>query len=158
MDASATISSTPGSGGTYNYTLTLSDLSDSSVSIDSFWFAWVPGSFYLDAAPTGISGGNGWTGTAVGFGAGHESIQFVGGTAIAAGSSDTLTFTSTDTPAQMAAEVGGLQSVAYPGAIDASSPSETIAVTSVPEPSVVNLVVLGAFALGARVLGKKRIV
>ena len=56
----------------------------------------------------------------------------------------------------MTAEVGPVHSVAYSGAID-NSPGENIGVQTVPEPSVVSLVVLGAGAVGAR-LFRKRVV
>jgi hypothetical protein len=129
-----------GTSGTYLYTLTLSALTGSA-PIESYWFAWTPGNFFLQSTPTSISGNNGWTGTGD-----SGSIKFMGGTAITPGNTVTFNFDSTITPSQMNADVGPPDSVVYPGAINfsGSSPNETIGVQSVPEPSVTALLALGA--------------
>ncbi len=127
--ASSTITSTAGAAGAYNYTLTLTALSGSA-PIESFWFAWTPGNFFLQSTPTSITGDNGWTG------AGDSgSIQFSGGTPITAGNTVTFTFVSTITPSEMTADVGTASSVVYPGAINFSgtSPNETIGVQTVTQ-------------------------
>jgi hypothetical protein len=142
--ASSTIFGTEvGTSGEYDYTLTLTALTGSE-PIESFWFAWTPGNFYLQSSPTDITGNDGWTGSADG-----DSIQFKEGTAITAGNTVTLGFQSTITPAQMTSDVGPGDSVAYPGAINfsGSSPNETIGVTTIPEPPVTALSLLGAIAL-----------
>src|SRR5271154_6126393 len=50
------------SSGDYDYTITLMNTS-SSVSIDGFWYAWVPGEFYLPADPNSATAPAGWTAT-----------------------------------------------------------------------------------------------
>ena len=149
--ASSTISGTPDPvvSGEYDYTLTLTAL-PGSIPIESFWFAWTPGHFYLGSAPTSISGGGGRTGTAS-----STSIQFVDGTPISAGNSETFQFDNTDTPSQMATEVGPAHSVAYSGGIF-STPSETIGVQAVPEPSVLSLLTVSAAGFGVRMFRKKK--
>jgi len=154
--ADSTISGTEiGTSGTYDYTLTLTALTGSA-PIQSYWFAWTPGHFFLQSAPTSISGNDGWTGTDDNT-ANGDSIQFVGGTAITAGNTVTFNFDSTITPSQMNTDVGPPSSVAYPGAINfsGSSPNETIGVESVPEPSVTVLFALGAAVLGYGVWRKR---
>src|SRR5208337_4336012 len=113
--ADSTIAGTEiGTSGTYDYTLTLTALTGSA-PIQSYWFAWTPGHFFLQSAPTSISGNNGWTGT-------DDNTA-------------TFNFDSTITPSQMNTDVGPPSSVVYPGAINfsGSSPNETIGVESVPE-------------------------
>ncbi|HEY3855061.1 MAG TPA: hypothetical protein VGO67_11750 [Verrucomicrobiae bacterium] len=120
-----------GTSGTYNYTLTLTALNNSA-PIESFWFAWTPGNFFLQSTPTSISGDNGWTGVGD-----TGSIKFTGGTPITAGNTVTFMFQSTVTPDQMTADVGANSSVVYPGAINFSgtSPNETIGVQTVTPPA-----------------------
>ena len=134
--ASSTISGTEiGATGTYDYTLTLTALTNSA-PIESFWFAWTPGNFFLQSTPSDITGDNGWVG------AGDSgSIQFTGGTPIAAGNTVTFTFQSTITPDQMAADVGTNSSVVYPGAINFSgtAPNETIGVQTLTPPAPTNV-------------------
>jgi len=148
--ASSTISGVqdPVVSGEYDYTITLT-AQTGSVPIDSFWFAWTPGHDYLGSAPTSITGGDGWTGSAS-----STSIQFVDGTPITAGSSETFHFDNMDTPSQMATEVGPAHSVAYAGGIF-STPSETIGVQAVPEPSVLSLLTVSAVGFGARLFRRK---
>ncbi|MGA2557911.1 MAG: PEP-CTERM sorting domain-containing protein [Verrucomicrobiota bacterium] len=150
--ADSTIAGTEiGTSGTYDYTLTLTAL-PGSAPIQSYWFAWTPGHFFLQSTPTSITGNDGWTGTGNG-----GSIEFVGGTAITPGNTVTFNFDSTITPSQMNTDVGPPSSVVYPGAINFSgtSPNETIGVESVPEPSVTVLFALGAAVLGYGVWRKR---
>ncbi|HEX3988863.1 MAG TPA: hypothetical protein VHZ30_05480 [Verrucomicrobiae bacterium] len=144
--ASSTISGTEiGTSGTYNYTLTLTALAGSA-PIESFWFAWIPGHFFLQSTPSSITSDNGWTG------AGDSgSIQFTGGTPITAGNTVTFTFQSTITPDEMTADVGTASSVVYPGAITFSgtSPNETIGVLTVTVPPPPAALMLGITATSA---------
>ena len=148
--ASSSISGVPDPvvNGEYDYTLTLTAL-PGSVPIDSYWFAWTPGNFFLGSTPTSISGGDGWTGSAL-----STSIRFADGTPISSGNTETFHFINTDTPALMANEVGPAHSVAYAGQFSGSS--ETIGVQSVPEPSVLSLLTVSAVGFGARMFRKKR--
>jgi hypothetical protein len=141
--ASSTIEGTEiGSSGDYDYTLTLTALPGSE-PIESYWFAWTPGNFYLQSTPTSVTGNDGWSGNPDG-----GSIQFTG-TAITPGNTVTLGFQSTVTPAQMTSDVGPGNSVVYPGTINfsGSSPNETVGVATVPEPPVTALFALGAIGL-----------
>jgi hypothetical protein len=138
IQASATLTGVAGTGNTYDYTLVLSDAATATTSIEGFWYAWIPGHFFLPSAPSSASGGtSGWTATPDG-----DSIQFQGnaGDAIAPGSSATFTFVTADSPTVLAGTSGGFpigDSVAYPGTINFSggSPNQEFAVQSVPEPS-----------------------
>ncbi len=134
--ASSTITGTQiGTNGTYNYTLTLTALTNSA-PIESFWFAWTPGNFFLQSTPAAIAGDNGWTGVGD-----SGSIQFTGGTPLTAGNTVTFTFVSTITPDEMAADVGTNSSVVYPGAINFSgtSPNETIGVQTIAAAAPTNV-------------------
>jgi hypothetical protein len=149
--ASGTLVGVSAGGGLYDYTLTLSDSASATTSIEGFWYAWIPGHFFLPTAPTSPSGGvSGWSATVVN--GGGSSIQFQGnaGDAIAPGQTDTFTFVSTDSPATLAGSSGGFpigDSVAYPGTINfsGSSPNEEFVVMSViPEPSSLGLMIAGS--------------
>jgi hypothetical protein len=151
LASSAIFGSEIGTSGEYDYTLTLTALPGSE-PIESYWFAWVPGHFYLQSNPTDITANDGWKGTAD-----NGSIQFTEGAAITAGNTVTFGFESTITPSQMTADVGSASSVAYPGGINfsGSSPNETIGVTTVPEPSVALLSALGGVAMAFGAWGKR---
>jgi hypothetical protein len=165
IQASATLVGVPGAGNTYDYTLTLSDAPTATTSIEGFWYAWIPGFFFLPTAPTSPSGdGSGWTASDFNAG-GHSSIQFQGnaGNAIAPGYSASFTFVSTDSPATLAGMSQGYpigDSVAYPGTINfsGSSPNETFVVMSiVPEPSTVGLLIAGSIGWLAAARRKVRV-
>jgi hypothetical protein len=157
---SATLSGTPGTGSTYDYILTLNNASTASTSIEGFWYAWIPGHFFLPSSPSSASGGSsGWTATPDG-----DSIQFQGnaGDAIAPGGSATFTFVTTDSPAALAGTSGGFpigDSVAYPGTINFSgaSPNVEFAVQSVPEPASLALCsgALCCLAAGRRMIRQR---
>jgi hypothetical protein len=155
--ANATLVGVPGAGGTYDYTLTLSDGAGATSSIESLWYAWIPGHFFLPTTPSSASGASsGWTASVVG-----GSIQFQGnaGNAIAPGQSASFTFVTTDSPATLAGNSQGFpigESVAYAGAVDASSPSDQFAVASVvPEPS--SLALLAAGSVGLLAAGRRKL-
>lgn len=145
--ASGTLSGVPGAGNTYDYTLILNNAASATTPIEGFWYAWIPGFFFLPTTPSSASGGaSGWSATLFG-----NSIQYQGtaGDAIAPGGSATFTFVSADTPATLAGTSSGFpigDSVAYPGTINfsASAPNEEFTVQSVPEPSPRGLIALGA--------------
>ena len=147
INPSGTLSGVAGAGNTFNYTLTLSNGVAATTAIEGFWYAWIPGHFFLPTVPTSPSGGSsGWTATVS-----SGSIQFQGnaGNAIAPGGKATFTFVSTDTPATLAGTSGGFpigDSVAYPGTINgsSSSPNALFAVQSVPEPSLYSLLACGS--------------
>ncbi|HZM03322.1 MAG TPA: PEP-CTERM sorting domain-containing protein [Candidatus Saccharimonadales bacterium] len=147
INASATLTDVPGAGGTFTYTLTLNNASSATTPIQGFWYAWIPGHFFLPTVPSSASGGlSGWSATVS---SGSIMYQGTAANAIAPGQSDSFTFVSTDTPSTLAGSSGGFpigDSVAYPGTINFSSasPNEQFTVQSVPEPSSLSLLVVGS--------------
>jgi hypothetical protein len=136
-------------GVNYDYTLTLNNTG--SVALESLWYAWIPGFFFLPSTPSSASGTangatSGWTASIV-----SKSIQFQGNSsnAIQPGQSATFTFVSTDSPATLAGNSSGHpigDSFAYVGTVDASAGVNFI-VQSVPEPSSFGLLVTGSLGL-----------
>jgi hypothetical protein len=140
--ASGTVSGAQ-SGSVYDYTVTLMNTS-SSVSIDGFWYAWVPGAFYLPAAPNSASAPAGWTATKV-----ANSIQFSGGT-LAAGASITFNFVANFAPSALTGTAG--YSYVYHTGLDSGPPDSGAflnvqTVSPVPEPSSIGLLAVGALGL-----------
>jgi hypothetical protein len=146
------------SGGTYDYTVTLTNLgSVSDSSINTFWYAWIPGQNYLPVTPTNIASPVGWVSTVTHAGASDGyAIQWhtstTGTDALAPGASFQFTFDMTNTPASLAGNsvfytntpVG--TSFVYSGA-PLSGFSEQFVVQSVPEPTSVALIALGLLAI-----------
>jgi len=148
--ASGQVSGVAAGAGSYNYTLTVSEGSGTTTPIASFWYAWIPGQFFLPSDPTSAAGPTGWTASIV-----ANSIQFQStsaGTDIAPGSFMTFSYSATFSPAQLAAAANSGESVAYAGTVDASSPSEQFTVQAVPEPATPVLLLAGFAAswLGMR--------
>jgi hypothetical protein len=138
--------------GPFNYSLTVSNSGSATSPIGSFWYAWIPGQFYLPTVPSSAHAPAGWTDSIVG-----DSIQFIASSSanyIAPGSSlGGFGFTSTDTPAA----IGG-NAPAYPGTPVGTTvayaaglfslPSETFVFTSVvPEPSAMSLLLAGSLGV-----------
>jgi hypothetical protein len=75
-----------------------------------------------------------------------NSIQYSSGSAatdIAPGTSASFSFVASFSPAQLAAAPDSGLTVAYAGAVDASTPNETFTVTEgVPEPSTTSLLAI----------------
>ena len=132
-------------------------------SINTFWYAWIPGQNYLPVTPTNIASPAGWTfsvthggpsdGYAIQW---HTSIN--GTDALAPGASFQFTFDMTNAPASLAGNsvfytntpVG--TSFVYSGQ-PFSIDSEQFVVHSVPEPSSATLIALGFLViLGIRPL------
>jgi len=140
--ASGTVSGVQ-SGSVYDYTITLQNTS-STVSIDGFWYAWVPGEFYLPADPNSATAPAGWTASVV-----ANSIQFAGGT-LAPGASINFNYVATFAPSTLTGTAGF--SYVYHTGLD-SSPSDSGSfvnvqtVTPVPEPSSVGLFAVGSLGL-----------
>ncbi len=152
--ASGQLSATPGGGGTWDYTMVISDSASATSPIGSFWYAWIPGQFYLPTAPSSVQVPTGWSDAIVT--AGASSIQFSASSSaydINPGSSLTFGFVSTDTPTTLAGNAVPTYPTTPIGTTVAyatgffTTPSETFVVQSVPEPSSLALVLAGAFGL-----------
>ena len=166
--ASGVISDTPGTG-VYDYTIALTNSSQSGSAIGSFWYAWVPGADYLSSYPISVTAPAGWTATVTGGGAGDGyGIQFVANSSsndIQPGSSLSFSFMSTDPPStvegdsQIYSGVPVGTSAVYPGApvndggtpfvVSATVTLASIAVTpassSVPNGATDPLTAIGTF-------------
>jgi hypothetical protein len=146
--ASGEVSGVQSSPGVYHYTLTISESSATTTPIESLWYGWVPGGFFLPSTPTSASGPTGWSASIV-----ANSIQFSSGslaTDIAPGTSQTFDYFANFSPEQLAAAPNSGLTVAYAGAVDASTPNETFTVQGVPEPSTPAVFMLGIIGLGLR--------
>jgi hypothetical protein len=101
--ASATINGVSAGNGTFNYTVSLTDTG--TTSIGTYWFAWIPGQDYLDTPPTNIVAPAGWSDVITNGGAGDGyAIRFIAGpgSELTTGNALNFSFTSTETPAQLA--------------------------------------------------------
>jgi len=163
--ATGTISATPAGGGSFDYTITLHNSASSTASIESFWYSWIPGQFYLPSAPTSTAFPLplGWSAGAVTVAPNQSSIQFSTSLAIyalAPGSSYSFTYASMDSPAT---EFGNSPafpstpvgtSVVYQGGF-LSAVSDTFVVQPAPEPATLALLGVGSLGLLAVVRRRK---
>jgi hypothetical protein len=108
VSASATLDWTANGPNQYNYTITLTDTGSSTVG--TFWFSWIPGQDYMNADPTSIGSPAGWSETVTTRGYPGGTGYAIEWTANSSASylqsgatSSSFTFTSTETPAEMAA-------------------------------------------------------
>jgi hypothetical protein len=160
--ASGQLSAVAGGGGTWDYTLVISDSASATSPIGSLWYAWVPGQFYLPTPPSSVMAPVGWIASVFNSG-GASSIQFMASSSlydINPGSSLTFSFVSTDSPATLAGNAAPTYpttpigtTVAYAAGFF-SSPEQTFVVNSVPEPSTLALAMAGS--LGLWIAGKRR--
>jgi len=106
VSATGTIAETATSVSFNTYALTLQNTSTAGNTLETFWFAWVPGQDYLDTDPLSVITPTGWTDTITGGGGSDGyAIQFstsISGDAVAVGSTlSGFGFTSTDSFAQI---------------------------------------------------------
>lgn len=155
----ATLTDVPGTGGVFDYTLTLHNTG--SEAVESLWVGWIPGVFDINS-PTSLGNNLGWTSNPD-----SASIQYGGtsGTAIASGGTGVFTFDSTSTPAQFMSHAAG-DSTAYGvnaangqlsftlSGADTETFNPTVVVT--PEPSTFGLVVISSLGLLGTLLRKSR--
>lgn len=131
--------------GPYLYTLTFSNAPSATSPIGSVWYAWIPGHFYLPGQPISVAAPAGWTANASG-----HSVQWSANSAaydIGPGQSlSGFSYRANFTPAQLAAAPNSGLSDAYAGALQ-SDLGRYFTVQSVPEPSTVTLLILGATGL-----------
>lgn len=158
LDVSATLSSTPDAGH-FDYAITVTNSAASTDSLETFWFAWMPGKDFLPTAPLSVTPPAGWTDIVTNMGAGDGfAIQFKTSTdPLAPGKSLGFAFTSNDSPAMIAGNSPFFPgtpvetSTVYEGQ-PFSGDSARFSVTSVPEPSSL---ALGAFGLLAACGGRR---
>lgn len=106
-NATATLASTQISPGVFQYTVTLTDTGTTPIS--TFWFAWddVPDQDFMSQIPSNVTGPAGWfdiVTTHVYPGGTGYGIEWRAGASLNPGdTTSAFTFTSTETPAQMAA-------------------------------------------------------
>ena len=158
--ATATYTATQATPGVYTYALTLNNTG--TTNIGTFWFSWVPGAGFLTPVPSAYTSPAGWTYTATNAGAGIRWVTTTN--LLAAGSSlSGFSFTSTETPDQLAAPrtVGaftqpGAVSYVYEGAPLTTASYQFVAtpaaVAVTPEPGTLVLMLTGlsGIAVAAR--------
>jgi PEP-CTERM motif-containing protein len=161
LNVSGVFSSKP-DGANFDYTITLSNLSSSTVSLETFWFGWVPGQNYLATKPISETTPSGWTVDLISHGTPPPpdgyAIRFVTTTApLMPGQSLSFGFVSADTPAEIAgnslfhANPPAGTSTVYQGGPFSGASAQFVVLQSVPEPSTLTLGiigVLGSFAAG----------
>jgi hypothetical protein len=102
---SSNISSTSLGAGEFQYTINLTNTSTDSSPIGTFWFAWVPGSDFMQVKPTSPTEPSGWAANPTGSNNGSDgnAIQWVAGAgdALTPGQTGHFTFDSTETLAQL---------------------------------------------------------
>ena len=143
-------------GGSYNYSMVVSNASSASSPIGSFWFGWIPGENYLLNQLSSVGLPTGWSDNPQG-GPGAYSMQFTALSSadyIAPGSSETFTFTSADSPTVLASDTVNYSddnplttTVAYPAGLFSSGGDTFSFAVSVPEPSTWALAALGGLFL-----------
>jgi hypothetical protein len=156
VSANATMTAVP-DGANYDYTVTLHNTG--TTSIESFWFAWLPGYDFLTSNPTITKTPTNWTTFIESGYYGGYSIEFYDtGTSspLAAGQSSNLfQFTSADSPAVLAhndpifGAYATTYSFVYQGVAE-SSPGAvipSIPITTVPEPTSFVLAAIAAALL-----------
>jgi len=134
------------SGGSYDYTITLDNISG-SVPIGGFWYSWTPTIspfFYLPSVPTSSSAPTGWSSFVDG-----NSIQFganTPGNALAPGNSIEFHYVASFSPSQLTGDAG--YSYVYSGGIE-GDPGAFVNVVTVPapEPSSRVLLTIASFGL-----------
>ncbi len=134
INATASLQGTSNGLGGFNYTITLND--PGSTTIGTFWFSWIPGFSYMTVSPTSIGSPSGWSSFIVPESGGY-SIEWAANSSASYiqpnGSSSAFTFSSTETPAQFAANttlatgVPTTTSFVYSGAALASTSEQIVA-------------------------------
>ena len=165
INANATVSAVA-DGANFDYTIHLTNFATSTDSIQTFWYAWVPGKDFLPTSPISVTPPAGWTDLIThvpNVPTNGYAIQFkTSSSPFTPGNSLDFKFTSADTPTQIA----GI-SPFYPGtAVGVSvlyqgqpfqGDSLTFTVQSVPEPSSLAMGILGALgSLGGWSLQRRR--
>lgn len=139
-DVNATLSGVQ-VGSTYDYTLQVNNAADSE-AIGTFWYAWVPGAFYMSTDPGSITPASGWTDSVQTGAPNGYSIEFNTTTALQPGNSAIFTFSSSESPATLQGEDAN-DSYVYSGSTAFTGDGEQVTVVAVPEPSSIALMLTG---------------
>lgn len=156
----ATLNGTPNGSGAYNYTIQLKNTG--TTDIGTFWYAWIPGEFYLPTEPSSASAPAGWTATMIqapsaAYGYPAWSVRYTADSSadyLTAGGILNFVFSSTDAPATLAGNSTQFPampigtSYLYSQGPFAGS-SYQLVVETVPEPSVLDLLAAGFFGLAS---------
>jgi PEP-CTERM motif len=144
VSATATFTDTPGTGGSFDYTVTLNNTG--TEAIEGFWMGWVPGVFDV-ASPTPVSNSLNWNSAISEETPSASSIQYGGSsteTLLGAGDSATFSFDTTTTPTDFETVMDNAGASTVYGAdatqqfafgLTASTSDTFDLVQSVPEPS-----------------------
>ncbi len=164
--ASATFSSMQLSPTSWQYSLTLDDTG--TTNLGTFWFAWVPGKDFMATAPSNIADPSGWSAiTTHAGGADGFAIQWKAGAGALLAPGQSLAgfmFDSATSPDQMMGDsvffpgTPVTTTFVYSGAPFSDAGVEFLvepAVSTVPEPSSLLLMSLGAMGVVAR-FGRRR--
>jgi len=147
QSAVATISEVTGSGGNFDYTITLQNTG--TLNLNSFWYGWTISGNNLPSNPSSAGNSLGWANVLD-----FNSIQWqntTGASALAPGQSATFTFVSTSTLSAITTPPSGA-SVAYTsdlvqfnqGIAGQSTAVFSPTVASVPEPSSLSILAMGS--------------
>jgi hypothetical protein len=148
----STLSSQSLGGGEFQYNIALTNTSTTNTNIGTFWFGWVPGADFMDVNPTSITLPAGWTDNITHTGAtdGYAIQWLAGASPLTPGNTDSFSFDSTDTLAQLLGPSPFAQhqtettSFIYSGAPFSDA---GVQFTVVPEPATLGLLTAGAFGL-----------
>ena len=159
--ASATFTSTQLTPTSWQYSLTLNDTG--TTDLGTFWFSWVPGEDFMPTAPSAIASATGWTAKTTHAGASDGyAIQWKAGAGALLAPGQWLTgftFDSSTSPQQMMGDspffpgTPVTTTFVYSGAPFSDAGVEfqvTPAVSTVPEPSSLMLMGVGALAFAVR--------
>jgi hypothetical protein len=72
--ATAEMTDTAAGGGVYNYSILLQNTGPTTIG--TFWYAWIPGQYYLPTAPVSVQPPAGWTYSIVNPGGAGASILY----------------------------------------------------------------------------------
>lgn len=145
-------------GSDWNYTVTLTNSSASTVSLGTFWFTWVPGEDFEPDKPVSETAPSGWEVNAITHGGANDgyAIRWEATSAandLAPGQSLKFGFTSMDSPSVLSGDspfypgtLIGTSFVYQGGPFQGDSDQFIVSFTAVPEPSSLLLGILGATA------------
>jgi hypothetical protein len=158
LSAAGSYSYSEVSPGLYEYSIYLDN--NGTTNIETFFFAWVPGTGFLSALPTDVDSPTGWTGTIKPAVAGKAGIEWTT-TTDPLDPGDSLTgfsFESTETPAQLLLDFTGspgtgdpvtTSTISITSGVPKAGSDYTFDVTTTPEPGTMLLTLTGLILAAA---------